>query len=350
MSESSDKSDQSVDDITASCDVPIDLSCHNRRGGSEDVTHAIANQMQNFQLTNRTDLFPQNPNIMLPIFTPELWVSIASSLALTKSNFFPNFFPPILFEEARGFATNSSRNFIPDDVTNAAVERQRAAIRHKQRREETFNQHRHEVVENEGVAGSSTSGEGTSTNFLNASSATSSDENRAIVLRKFETKKKEDRTKQSYPIQFRPYEIPCELCDRTYATEGALAKHMKTHEDPESSSKYNCKVCQKECSSLGALRMHIRTHTLPCECNICGKAFSRTWLLQGHIRTHTGEKPYECSVCGRAFADRSNLRAHMQTHQVIKRYSCKGCERTFSRISLLKRHQNNCEGILKNKV
>ena len=37
-------------------------------------------------------------------------------------------------------------------------------------------------------------------------------------------------------------------------------------------------------------------------------------------------------------------------HQVIKRYSCKGCERTFSRISLLKRHQNNCEGILKNKV
>nr|CAB3266420.1 Snail [Phallusia mammillata] len=145
------------------------------------------------------------------------------------------------------------------------------------------------------------------------------------------------------PVNFKPCRLPCDVCGRTYATIGALAKHAKTHEDPEAGSKFNCKICKKECTSLGALRMHIRTHTLPCECHICGKAFSRTWLLQGHIRTHTGEKPYECTVCSRAFADRSNLRAHMQTHETVKRYSCITCEKTFSRISLLKRHQTHCD-------
>ncbi|XP_078483014.1 transcription factor protein isoform X1 [Ciona intestinalis] len=153
----------------------------------------------------------------------------------------------------------------------------------------------------------------------------------------------EEQNKAPQPVSFKPCRIPCTECGRTYATIGALAKHAKTHEDPESGNKFNCKICKKECSSLGALRMHIRTHTLPCECHICGKAFSRTWLLQGHIRTHTGEKPYQCTVCSRAFADRSNLRAHMQTHETVKRYSCVTCEKTFSRISLLKRHQVHCE-------
>ena len=48
--------------------------------------------------------------------------------------------------------------------------------------------------------------------------------------------------KKPSPVQFRPYQIPCDLCDRTYATEGALAKHMKTHEDPESTNRHKCKV------------------------------------------------------------------------------------------------------------
>merc|ERR1719320_1293930 len=88
---------------------------------------------------------------------------------------------------------------------------------------------------------------------------------------------KQHKIKKPSPVQFRPYQIPCDLCDRTYATEGALAKHMKTHEDPESTNRHKCKYCDKECTSLGALRMHIRTHTLPCKCKICGKAFSRAW-------------------------------------------------------------------------
>lgn len=44
------------------------------------------------------------------------------------------------------------------------------------------------------------------------------------------------------PVNFKPCKINCGICGRTYATEGALAKHMKMHEDPQGENTFKCKV------------------------------------------------------------------------------------------------------------
>ena len=136
--------------------------------------------------------------------------------------------------------------------------------------------------------------------------------------------------------------LSCPDCGKNYSTFSGVRKHRQLHCGYQAFKDFTCKVCNKVYASLGALKMHIRTHTLPCKCAVCGKAFSRPWLLQGHMRTHTGEKPFSCHHCRRAFADRSNLRAHLQTHSDVKRYCCNSCSRTFSRMSLLLKHEGTC--------
>jgi hypothetical protein len=51
------------------------------------------------------------------------------------------------------------------------------------------------------------------------------------------------------------------------------------------------------------------------ECSICRKTFARQGHLVEHMRTHTDERPFNCAVCGRAFKRQRHVNAHMRTHR-----------------------------------
>lgn len=111
----------------------------------------------------------------------------------------------------------------------------------------------------------------------------------------------------------RPFK--CELCDKTYKTNG----HLKDHFDIQ---------------HLGIKKF---------KCSYCNKLFGRISTLKAHIRTHTGEKKYKCKIegCEKYFAEKGNMHIHTRRH-MLRLLKGKKCEkgRLNKRISKCSSHDN----------
>lgn len=153
----------------------------------------------------------------------------------------------------------------------------------------------------------------------------------------------------------------CDICNKTFRTQKAIRRHMKTHlvQKP-----HTCSECQASFADISNLRKHTKKHTgelrsvegkpLTCKdcdkrfkwassltkhrkhhtgrglrCKQCHKVFVEENALLRHARTHSGETPYVCSVCDHRFSQESNLRRHMLTHTQEKPFSCGLCQKTF---------------------
>ncbi|KAL7306988.1 hypothetical protein TKK_0000738 [Trichogramma kaykai] len=109
--------------------------------------------------------------------------------------------------------------------------------------------------------------------------------------------------------------FPCDLCNKSFANQRNLKRHMLTH-------------------------TRIKSYT----CDLCDKSFTRKPDRTRHMFTHTGIKPYTCDLCNKSFADQRNLKRHMLTHTRIKSYTCDLCDKSYSCKYERYRHMLKCTG------
>nr|XP_023014705.1 transcriptional regulator ovo isoform X2 [Leptinotarsa decemlineata] len=87
----------------------------------------------------------------------------------------------------------------------------------------------------------------------------------------------------------------CRICNKTFALQRLLNRHMKCHSD---------------------VKRYL--------CTFCGKGFNDTFDLKRHTRTHTGVRPYKCALCEKSFTQRCSLESHcLKVHGVQHAYAYK---------------------------
>lgn len=79
---------------------------------------------------------------------------------------------------------------------------------------------------------------------------------------------------------------PCDICGKTFTTQGGLARHKSTHNKGE--YKYSCEICTKSFSSEYNLEVHksINHKRLKYKCEDCGESFPQKTKLTLHLKTN----------------------------------------------------------------
>lgn len=97
-----------------------------------------------------------------------------------------------------------------------------------------------------------------------------------------------------------------------------------TSEDGQTS--FACRICNKSFALQRLLNRHMKCHSDVKRylCTFCGKGFNDTFDLKRHTRTHTGVRPYKCSLCEKSFTQRCSLESHcLKVHGVQHQYAYK---------------------------
>ncbi|XP_067650777.1 zinc finger protein 341-like isoform X2 [Haliotis asinina] len=144
-----------------------------------------------------------------------------------------------------------------------------------------------------------------------------------------------------------PRHFQCTKCMNKYSTPEALEHHMAS-----TTHSYACPHCDKVFACERYLRRHLPTHGTEgqFECSTCKKRFKTENYLKTHTLIHTGEKPYRCDTCSACFNRKDKLKRHVLIHNSIKKYRCPfrsltGCQKEFNRPDKLKAHIVTHSGI-----
>ena len=139
-------------------------------------------------------------------------------------------------------------------------------------------------------------------------------------------------------------EHKCEMCHQKFPLINALADHIKTVHEEETSflqkqnlsdykkevlmkiKAFKCKDCGKNFSSKLNMESHEkRVHCLikPSQkytCNECKTPFEEIQQMEWHINSvHMNEKPYKCNLCEDSFFIDSQLKQHLKkTHRICE--------------------------------
>lgn len=134
-----------------------------------------------------------------------------------------------------------------------------------------------------------------------------------------------------------PSSYLCDMCGNYFATERALTRHIRFHNNIP----YQCSHCDKKFSFLANLQRHELTHKKQnqFDCHICHQIFADQNLVDQHIQqVHAGFKCFTCNICNKKFSQISNLRRHRQLHSTDKNFECTECNRKFVCQRYLKEH------------
>ena len=70
---------------------------------------------------------------------------------------------------------------------------------------------------------------------------------------------------------------------------------------------------------------------IKAKCEICDKTFSSNGALRKHFdRIHNLKETYQCNVCSHLFNQKVNLKKHIdEVHKNIKKHICESCKKHF---------------------
>ena len=134
----------------------------------------------------------------------------------------------------------------------------------------------------------------------------------------FNSKNKKRHLKTQHLGQKR---IPCNECDKTYASTAALQYHVGKCHSHNKVPSYSCKHCDQQFANFETFNIHSRMHKKvvahKCrKCYSCSKCTFRTKRkhhLQKHIAAvHATEITtlYECTFCDNRYNSKDNLTRH----------------------------------------
>ncbi|KAI8441574.1 hypothetical protein MSG28_015156 [Choristoneura fumiferana] len=131
----------------------------------------------------------------------------------------------------------------------------------------------------------------------------------------------------------------CAHCGDSFAHAQKLHQHLKEVHGHELD--FHCNVCDKRFASRGALSAHMLSHAAARahSCAVCGHACRTPAMLAEHARTHTGERPFPCDVCGVAFRRSTAMRNHRLIHTGVRAWPCARCPKRFRVRSDLNTHR-----------
>ncbi|XP_053668267.1 zinc finger protein 501 [Anopheles marshallii] len=135
-----------------------------------------------------------------------------------------------------------------------------------------------------------------------------------------------------------PKKCICEMCGKTFSSQGALKKHAYIH---TGGMPFHCEKCNKSYPTTYKLKVHMMRHQgiKNYECSYCGLKKTTSDELKMHMNYHTKEKIHTCNYCGQKFLTSGNFARHIKlVHRGIKEFKCTYCERTFGKAETLKNH------------
>ncbi|KAI8478348.1 PR domain zinc finger protein 10 [Branchiostoma belcheri] len=131
--------------------------------------------------------------------------------------------------------------------------------------------------------------------------------------------------------------IVCEVCNKRFLNNSAIACHRKTHSGKKY---YACPFCNEGFDRTETLREHVPVHAVDgvYSCPTCSKTFPEFVQVRKHIRSFHSDKMYQCQVCEKAFPRPDKLKLHMLKHSDRRDFLCANCGKQFKRKDKLKEH------------
>ena len=136
--------------------------------------------------------------------------------------------------------------------------------------------------------------------------------------------------------------VDCEKCDKKFATQSSLDKHMYLHSD----LRFVCEDCGQSFPFKSRLEQHQITHqtelSFMCKYKGCSQGFKNKGDFNRHMLSHK-DIWFKCTSCPYKNKDKRNRDSHMRTHQEkgigLECYHCKCCGKVMQFSTQLKWHR-----------
>ncbi|OWF39417.1 zinc finger protein 62 homolog [Mizuhopecten yessoensis] len=145
-----------------------------------------------------------------------------------------------------------------------------------------------------------------------------------VCGRTFKTK---ESMRQHRKVHTKESTVPCDHCTLKFRTFDGMKNHIiQCHEDikpPKSWNVYTCDKCPKKFGGKQQFIRHMSVHTgvRPYDCNLCGKSYPTQGALNTHRKIHKECMPtrqFHCNVCNLHFGILSKMKRHMETAKHIQ--------------------------------
>lgn len=145
--------------------------------------------------------------------------------------------------------------------------------------------------------------------------------------------------------------LQCTMCDKLFKEPETLTGHVKQYHKGQrytNKSYYVCPHCGKAFVSRTAVSDHERSQ---CgqnpfyQCEICQKCFHSAPSLKNHYTLHTKELPFSCQYCGKAYRTKGQVKVHERQHTGEKPYQCDFCPKAFAHRETLQTHRSTHTGV-----
>ena len=132
----------------------------------------------------------------------------------------------------------------------------------------------------------------------------------------------------------------CLVCNK-------IVRSNHNHKENKVLQTYPCEECQKTFAMEGNLRIHMRTHTKekPFTCSTCNKSFSQTAGLARHKLACADVRDVSCPLCDKKFRSNSDRDKHTSgVHFKLRKFKCDQCPKSFTDGTPLKYHIKAAHG------
>ncbi|XP_055548710.1 zinc finger protein 160 [Wyeomyia smithii] len=160
---------------------------------------------------------------------------------------------------------------------------------------------------------------------------------------------REDALEHAYVAH--PHRMECPFCGRKFNEPEAQASHVKAVHYGDKETKKFAHVCQK-CGKIFGARLAAHDHERSdCgrnpvyTCEVCSKGFHSMSSLKNHYTIHTKELPFSCQYCGKNFRTSGQVRIHERVHTGEKPFVCQYCTKGFSHRESYQTHLSLHTGI-----